>query len=602
MATLDTRLPYRIGSRILPVLPVDTVPILNLTAKIPNCGSHQTAIKLILEQDNIRYHRLHIAYRLHADTRPSNKYITIVIVALFQRGCNEVWVATVQKISSYLSQIGLDYAVELIDYALFGQRTTWPFLDDTYNWNQTLSSRIVSLVDQRQWVSIALVYLEDIESREDSANFPSKGKPPRIRPTILFGAQDADQPYWWDNSIVTFLQSIGFGDISIEITYLNHFGERSTPADTILLSQAYYHPTPMGSSCGPSGFDRTGTLGGCIQLEKEGKIIDLGITNRHVLLGLSSTALKNSMVDEACQKLVVVQSPSTSDHKLRLKNARIVIRSLERKHHADGSLALAAAKEEKDRVEQFNRKLGTVFAASGNPGTTHTMSRENGLADWALDWALVRLDPGKSICNTLEDPLEQTFTVSNYCGIRTNRGYRVFKGGRTSGITRGYISATEAIFRQEIPEPQDGPTAYAVEFKKMWSKPMRCHTMVPNYRKRAVEFIQPGDSGSLILLDPTDYRLPQGDTNMTFKDDRAPSDPEINEWTPPWMAESGGSTDQTLEASTSDSKEAYIAGLAFASNEQFLLSYMMPMDVVVKDIEAVTSGKVTMPANKGVVG
>ncbi|KAF2873240.1 hypothetical protein BDV95DRAFT_593597 [Massariosphaeria phaeospora] len=608
MATLDTRLPYRIGSRILPVLPVDTVPIPDLTAKFPNFSSHQTAIKLILGQYNIRHHGLHIAYRLHADTRPSDKYITIVIVACFQRGCNEAWAATVRKISSYLSHIGLDYAVELIDYALFGQRTTWPFLDDTYNWNQTLLSRIVSLVDQRQWVSIALVYLEDIEGREDSANFPFRGKSPRVRPTILFGAQDADQSYWWDNSILAFLQSIGFGEISVEITYLDQFGLRSTAPDIALLSSAYKYPTPMGSSCGSSASDRSGTLGGRIQLEKESKVIDLGLTNRHVLLN-------DSMEDEAapaspkCQSGIVVQTPSTSDHAVRLENVEDAIEEDEldvseylgpRERYVDR--ALAAAKEEKEHLIQFNRKLGTVFAASNNPATAHTMSTEIGSADWALDWALVQLDPGKSIRNMVKGPLKTKFTVSNYCGIHHNRGYRVFKRGRTSGFTGGYISATEAIFRQRIPEPEDGPTIFAVELKRMWSKPMRCHTMVPDYRKRAVEFIQPGDSGSLILLDPTDYRLPQGDTNMTFKDDRAPGDPGINEWTPPWMAESGGSTDQKLEASASDSKEAYIAGLAFASNDYFLLSYMMPMDVVVKDIEAVTGGKVTMPANKGVVG
>lgn len=50
-----------------------------------------------------------------------------------------------------------------------------------------------------------------------------------------------------------------------------------------------------------------------------------------------------------------------------------------------------------------------------------------------------------------------------------------------------------------------------------------------------------------------------------------------------------------------DKKEALIAGLAFCTHPSTLLSYMIPMDLVVEDIESVTGWKVAEPKYCGFV-
>lgn len=107
--------------------------------------------------------------------------------------------------------------------------------------------------------------------------------------------------------------------------------------------------------------------------------------------------------------------------------------------------------------------------------------------------------------------------------------------------------------------------------------PVRCRSMVREHISRqGGEFIWPGDSGSLILLDLHNFVLAENiEPLLDFPD--------------PWDLED-------LKAGLEDEKhDALVAGLAFLGYNYSLVSYMMPFDLVVRDIESVTRWEVAEP-------
>ncbi|KAF2687569.1 hypothetical protein K458DRAFT_386382 [Lentithecium fluviatile CBS 122367] len=81
MATsIATRIKYRTGSPILPVLPVETIDmsLRNVNNKFPDWETHRERIGEILDQNGITRINTVMQYRFHAGSELHDDYITIV--------------------------------------------------------------------------------------------------------------------------------------------------------------------------------------------------------------------------------------------------------------------------------------------------------------------------------------------------------------------------------------------------------------------------------------------------------------------------------------------------------------------------------------------
>lgn len=80
----DERVPGRLGSSILLVLPVETIDTPFVNHKCPNWRAHRQHILKILDRYGITNdQKVRIKYRQHSGTKLHDKYITILIVAMY---------------------------------------------------------------------------------------------------------------------------------------------------------------------------------------------------------------------------------------------------------------------------------------------------------------------------------------------------------------------------------------------------------------------------------------------------------------------------------------------------------------------------------------
>jgi hypothetical protein len=143
--------------------------------------------------------------------------------------------------------------------------------------------------------------------------------------------------------------------------------------------------------------------------------------------------------------------------------------------------------------------------------------------------------------------------VTQYCSFPNDVNFDVVKRGRTTNWTKGKLTLIPSVIRLQNRLPElEIPTNVEVLFKDKWgNEAVQVHSIIGS--KKDPQFIQPGDSGSFVLLDSP--------TNIP---------------------------------GTS------VIGLGFAGNHASLASYMIPMDLVVEDIERVTGGRVVEPRNMGI--
>ncbi|KAF2262452.1 hypothetical protein CC78DRAFT_582566 [Lojkania enalia] len=616
MAQIDERLPYRIGLPLLPVLPVQTFPLANVADQFPGASNHRRVILEILDNNRVHVYHSEIVYRLHAGDKLSDDYITIMTVARFWNGCIQSWKDATMQIHQYLSEFNLHYAIEIIDFAAYRGLQSLPFPTDIYNWNRSLLPLVQSLVDRHQWITINMLYQEYVEGRrEDQAS--------TYRPTVIVTARDANDSSWWNKTLPTLRTALQkYPEIRFEVLYEQHFIIAASP-NSKLLSQAFSNVICSGSSCGNG--TRTGTLGGQIYLkESKGTTIKLGITNHHVLAyKLNSKEPSTSFLAD-----IPVECPSNEDTEFQVATEEVAIEQQNRMiaqlesqllggENVDGlSSEIAKAKtyreelnERKTRYQDFNRTMGKVYATSGLRIRENTKYDKSMSESWALDWCLSTIVPPRILLNMFGGPGFPARTVDKYCEINPNQGYRVFKQGRTSGATTGYISATQSLVRRAIPEPENGSTVMLADLS-MFPEPVRCHAMIGERGPRGIsaKFIEPGDSGSLVLLDPSHCMLKREGTEIAFRDHKAPNDSDNLDWIPLWdddalraVKAGPAGIHKGKEKARLNSDEAIIVGLAFGNSDGCLVSYMTPIDLVVRDIELVTSGTVLEPRFAGLV-
>lgn len=255
--------------------------------------------------------------------------------------------------------------------------------------------------------------------------------------------------------------------------------------------------------------------------------------------------------------------PSDSDHEFAVvenlghiasDEAQINLLAKRGLNHVAQTQHLDSLKQRKQAIENFNRSLGSVHTSSNRRTCEHPDYREPISKNWGLDWCLIKAERfiGTLVFGLPEDSrIQKQDEMREYCDIRADKIYDVIKSGRTSGCTKGHICAESSLrLRSTPPTPREGSSIVEADMRD-WQK-VRCHSMIARPEgKEGKEFIRPGDSGSLVLLD------------------EAPG--------------------------------AKIVGLAFGANSANLASYMTPLSLVILDIERVTGAKVVQPKYGGVV-
>jgi hypothetical protein len=600
-AIIDRRTKYRVGSPMLPVLPVDTRPLAHGSNKFPDSATHREKIKTILADNSIVTRGINggikVAYRLHAESELNDRYITITCRAVYQpparsegsEGSEVTWPRAVQQIREYLDSEKIHLAIEVIADTLHDGLATFPFKTDIYQWNEVLLPIVCELLNAggHQWITLDMVYRNDVEE-------PAKTK----RPTILISARDPDEQSWWDNTLpaIQQLPQVAEYNILVELVYRQDY--LTVDPDPITLAQCFDWriSVPLGASCG-SNSTKSGTLGGSLRLADPDTGIEqsFGLTNHHVLC--------NHVVGEGPFTTfedgpIKVDCPSSADREFYVKGLQNTYdffknRCKARSRAPTDDSALETTGKKLEEAKNFDTSLGQVYASSGLRSTQNQQSDEALRDEWALDWCLTTIE-GRTVESEMRHSRFGTKEVVQYCSLKPDQGYSVFKKGRTTGGTTGFISATQSVlgYRTIVPEPENGDTASLVKLD-IFPKPVRCHAMIEDWRslhpngESSGEFIRPGDSGSLIVLDPYNSALSEDDHPWkpvesdiaTLRDEKASSDVE---------GEKGQG-------------EAMIVGLAFAGKTEQMISYMIPMDLVVQDIQSVTGLNVVEPTLAGTV-
>ncbi|KAF2830981.1 hypothetical protein CC86DRAFT_377906 [Ophiobolus disseminans] len=134
-STIDNRVKYRIGSPLLPILPVVTRPV-------------------------------DVYSRWHSESEPLDKHITITTLAPYTNDSGTTWPNAVRDIRQYLDQSNIHLAIEIIATPLWRGLESFPFTSDPYQWNDVLLPSIRALQEGRQWISLDMVYQEDVEQSD----------------------------------------------------------------------------------------------------------------------------------------------------------------------------------------------------------------------------------------------------------------------------------------------------------------------------------------------------------------------------------------------------------------------------------------------------
>ncbi|KAF2109328.1 hypothetical protein BDV96DRAFT_605039 [Lophiotrema nucula] len=591
---IDSRLPYRIGCPTLPVLPVESREShQNLDTAFPNWFDHQYNIYGVFRKHDIPLEAMHFEYRVNHGIAASDCYLTLVLVSRYDHGCQDQWVKAVKEIRSSLVQSEIYWTIELIDQRVYntGPPHVSPILstdrDLIEGWKR-VKPDFYATMENRDWKVV------DVFRRA----VPYRAYYSKMEPTIIISAADANDDIWWRSTLPALRQLLEANSMKADIVVVFHKGlSLMTAAATLpkggfepnpTLREAYYDcPLSMGTSCGTSGSTSSGTLGGRIKLQKGGSIHELGLTNFHVLKDAfkDQGSISGPFHPDPAQLYETVVSPSDRDHRSALE---LLLDAQDKFHQTFGHLLAlepecfstldlddgqkfdqvraVSTREQSleralDRVCQARHDDCRIYAASGF--RTRNIPPNN----WALDWCLFKVGPLTGLlpetisCQadwvpSIARHLCDEDKVTQYCKISANEHYQVMKRGRTSGWTRGTISAIDSTIRMET-RPEDPklklPTNQQVRFKeKFGDELVSVHAIVGT--KSTEPFLYPGDSGSLVLLD------------------QASNIPGVS-----------------------------IVGLACSGNVYTLASYMIPMDVVVADIEEVTGGQVIEPEYKGEV-
>ncbi|KAF2736918.1 hypothetical protein EJ04DRAFT_550919 [Polyplosphaeria fusca] len=472
-----------------------------------------------------------LVHRFHRGQEPSDDNVTFLVLASYRRGYESRWKDAVHRLRAVMPR-NSKITVEIVDKQV--TRHLPPPKEIRSNQSDILE------ISQRLLPTITSIISQHQWITVDILNWYL---PPysSYHPTVVISARDTLDDLWWSTTLPKIRRIIKETGSSLEVVllFLDCLDISATPltgyqpADTFLKEHFYDKEFAPGTSCGLMGSNTSGTLGGFVVVEKGGEQIQLGLTNCHVLLRDAKLHLKDTM--GLCSKLEERKavSPSDVDHEVLTRELQ---GSIDEESEMIKQLEEAYGEEElsqsvKDRMERHRRSLKT----KQNELTT-AKSHDRFLGTIFATSGFTTWPPTDH-----SDTSSPISWALDWCLIRLG------------DKTRGRITAIDSTIHpgNGLPQLRRGESTIVQDNICGFfdDKPVMVHTVVST-SKNNVFFIQKGDSGSIVLLN---------------KKAKGP------ESIPPGT----------------------MLGIVFASNR--LVSYMIPMEIVVKSIESVTGGKVVQP-------
>jgi hypothetical protein len=591
---VDTRLPYRVGSPMLPVLPLET----ELAATIKNEGLVFSSIKNILDEEGVKTFRIQCCRRYSPNASLESRKLlrkTLLVETNFNECDYRRCVQSVIQIRSLLNDYNLYCDIEVLDVRAHFGLVTSP-LNATNDaliqaWNAFYPS-VLQLLDTRKWITI------DVVRRA----FEAPGSP--SYPTVVISAADASEADWWNRILpsVKRLAPKGLGVELLQCEQLSWLSGREGRTQTHVTEESYGVEAFPGCSVGQHGRTEAGTLGTFIQMDADNAYY--GITNWHVIFGKDSTTKAGHDASTpiapsshiARHRKVLVKSPADTDHKKLAtrytEDIEDCIRVLqdEMKNGASSRVCtklLSKIEKYADiraRTQVADRTLGAVIAGSGKRTCDHHNSNAQEIRTWSkvmdseqlrsrpggptlasqignvqtlqwyLDWALIDVEPPRIADLALGSTpprvhIRGEAQATQYVRINPHQAYAVAKKGRTTAWTTGTISQIASVMNLRY----NMSSVIPVDLSHKSGTVALAWGIVPDNRHQ--DFLAGGDSGSVILLN-----------NKNIKN-----------------------------------TSAKIVGLGFASNTVTMVSYMQPMDLVVADVERVTGRTWAFPTYGGLV-
>jgi len=585
-AELDTRLAYRLGSRTLPVLPLETL----YGQDFRQWPELYSAVDQILKEEKVHAIAIDSVRRFQDGKKAQDVPKTILILSdVSLANQYESWQEAALKITNVLLEAKRpDILVEFIDVQAVHEPKVELIesMSDAFicSWVE-IREYILDQIKDRSWLSIDLLDRTLGQYKEER------------KPTVCITAADAGDDVWWARILPTLRNRLPHG-MDLDLFYSSDLslaadepGPAEEPPEVFTTMNSYDHEVEIGSSIGACS-DRSGSLGTTMLLRTpDGEEIRCALTNHHIVA-------KNDIVAQAApagtfispahtlvkQGLAYVRSPSEKDdlrmQKLKEWELEVAIEKRNQHHYnpkieAERVRRLQAAE---DNVQKLRNKkpedtiLGTVYATSGyrsafndaytsqeaaawsrvTEGNEDLTKKINGKPlGWGLNWAIIKLQPLRDVTTHVPSPthgvkMSHRATLGTYQTIQPHRAYNVVKYGRTSKWTTGTISKIGSLLKLRL--PGDPISVVPAELDHAFKSIVLAYGV--KSRSRSREFLSPGDSGSVVLLNQSE-------------------------------------------------KKAIVVGLGFAANRVTMVSYMMPIDLVLKDIEKVTGCGVIEPVFGG---
>ena len=566
-------------------------------------------ISKILKEAGVKVERCDFVKQYHVGTDAETVPFTLVTWSDLsidsQYSC---WVTATARLRNLFDMSGLgNILIEIFDQ----KSSYWSWSHPILSCNPDLISKwegfiptLLAEIEDRDWLAI------DVVEREFGIKAPFRV------PTIVVTTKDADNELW-GQKIIPRLRTHLPDPFHIEVLYASALsrlassgGTQVEPVDSdniidpifgiCTTSQNYSSCVEMGASIGLDKIHNSGSVGVGIKIrDKNGNETIYGLTCHHVVGCDGSLIQKHCPVGQflspehpVCKDgLVKVVAPSHPDHERFSKFAHNHARSLTNRVKRlveNGMQEISTFKMWTSRLELANddlkvvrsnpdRSFGTVWATSGyrvctnpnfssnevkdmsvvgtqeetDPKVKHSPCSQTRIGDrslsFGLNWALLKIVEARKPDPRLPFPFQYECALQ-YTRIEKDQSYKVMKRGRTTGVTKGRINAIRSILK--IQKNQDDKVnIIPVDLSKRFGAQDGIFLAYGIFDDRdGHEFMLGGDSGSCVLLQEKE-----------------------------------------------DCRKLTNIGLLFASNEYTRVSYMMPIDMVINDIEHVTGHTVTEP-------
>ncbi|EFQ93688.1 hypothetical protein CFE70_002850 [Pyrenophora teres f. teres 0-1] len=605
MPVIDTRWSHRVGSPALTVPPFKTVE----AQTIPKWKDveFRSEIVSILDHAQVRVLGYGLVRRVRPGQEVSQTPLTLLVISDASiKTQYAAWEVAVRHLRSLFDNIKReDIIIEISDIKTAHEVVSAPLIGCTPElinaWHE-FQPFLLREIDGQEWLAV------DIVHREIGDLYPVSA------PTLFITARDADLAIWWDIILPRLRERLP-SPMELDLLYSSHLTLR-TPSDEQVTEDSGFRPSiystmqdydrvvQMGSSIGVDQPANSGTVSAVIRLrDANGKETECALTNHHVVATCEAKSIINKQIpagqflglDHKISRLGLVKivAPSHKDHDrfleyktMEKKEHDEVLATFQNQHLYGYPLAhrnvIATDSDWVVLNSMPDRLLGTVLASSGYRtcnNTDYTLAETKSFSkvihvpnyafrykdgtmplslaekingrtlDFGLNWAVIKLAKNRTLSDRTPPrssgvKIPTRAQVGRYAHIRHNVSYNVAKKGRTTGWTYGKVSEIGSLLNLR---PADGTSIIPVDLADRYGQTnaiMLAFGVIDD-RKRE-EFMSSGDSGSCVLL---------------------------NESNP----------------------KATIVGLLYASNEYTHVSYMIPFDFVVRDIEHVTGQTVVQP-------